>query len=149
VESFLTMAKACLTILFAIATMMTFPGFPAAFILVHIALQSPLYFMAEIGDDLLAACEFSEIAHGCDDYKLYERPFRFGFSSLKQPHGFFQQSEDVRRCELHNATNIKFYFAKPYHSWEQGTNYNQRRWGDDSRCRGICPDGWHIPCGME
>lgn len=26
--------------------------------------------------------------------------------------------------EIEKATNIKFYFAKPYHSWERGTNEN-------------------------
>lgn len=61
------MAKDCLTSLFAMATIMTFPGFLAVFILVHIASQSPLYFMAEIGDDLPTAGEFLEVTHGCDE----------------------------------------------------------------------------------
>jgi IS30 family transposase len=33
-------------------------------------------------------------------------------------------TEFHRYPEIESATNTKFYFARPYHSWERGTNEN-------------------------
>ena len=54
-------------------------------------------------------------------------------------------------CYEKNETNCEKYGR--LYTWTAAMNlnsdYSQKKWGDDSRRQGICPDGWHIPSGME
>jgi len=62
-------------------------------------------------------------------------------SNLKE--GSWCYEKDGANCEKYGRL---YTWAA---AMDLNSNYNKSEWGDDSRRQGICPDGWHIPSGME